>query len=1094
MTRNGCVLSLRMCVLLSVAVGLTMMGGCPPGPGPEPAQLTVSTSSSGEPTVGKTIELQASVTGGTAPYNVQWTQVDGPDVDLLNAATETASFVPSTAGFYTFVAEASDSSSTPRTGSSDATIPVGDIRFEVADWSSFLVVAGNPAVLRTDERADAVRVDTTVTVFDPEFTTQNGLVLADGVVDPHNTTQMQATYRLVSVPADAREQDVTFARAADSLWDNTDNPGNRITIQANPDSSFQVLTNIATTVENLGEIVPGDYVFRATITNPNGLSRTRDLLVTVLVEDISASSLWGNSVYGFSIAAGPAAVQVKTLPMGSPGPVTDKVMQPTDTADMTVTVFPSSDTVYHFYVVDGNLVTHPEFITQSADSITADGATHDISLTFGLAAGLPTGTYMLHFQTMDSFGSLSLPTPVMVNATAAPGTPVRFHVTDDYLTQTALNAALVGATSNNVDTPTTYEGWSGSPESTLVDYGFSSALADVNLDGALDILTLDTSTVRIKTDGFVQGSTEALRHPENAGNFGPQLGDPDHFTFTQGLARDRAQIAVGDLNGDGLADVAVSERVPGAPPTDGYVRVFFHTGDPAQPYSEHGDQTLQIYPPTYEHRFRGPDGDLTSVPAVGADPGEPAKDRFGLQIAIAPVFGGDTQPDLIITDPGFASMAVYGVAAAGTPAPAVLANAFYNGNQGRVYVFAGGASGELQPGRPDIVTSEILDVGVTDITPAVASVDALTESNIKYAAVYTGNRFDQIGYSLAADAKGIAVGSPLAIATGHPFTTHTIAIIDAAPARVADPTMVVTAFGGVIRTYEFDTNGVTVPGNVVVDISAANADLPANALATLMGVINADADRLVNATADPVNPDTLIFTAVFTDAAFAGTEALDLAVRLGAFTQNMDGIAYFVTADTASAVLSSPINGTQNSNMGLGAVIAEGDINGDGNDDLLIAALDAGDGLGVHDANAFLEESVDDGAVFFVFGGTTTLVPITGVGADTALAPAASTIDQTAVGASLGVFDVNGDSRAEAFFTEPGFDHVYLIMGAATPATTPNITFTGVTFDDDTPTVPEGGSLPDQGTFLFGDITGDAELDWLFLEPNVNFGFAGFAR
>lgn len=1100
MLRNGSVLGFKASLVLGIVVCAILVGGCPlipsdgtGGTGTTP-QLTVTPTTTGEPTVAKTINLAASATGGTEPYTFQWTLVDGPTVPLTDAATAAASFVPQVAGFYTFLVEATDSGATPRTGSAEIEVPVGDIQIIVKSYSDYyessgVVVAGNPALIRAIGRASAVYAHTFVSVHDPEFATQASLVLADTAVDPRNTTEMPVTYEIISVPEAGRAQDATFTDAFGTITNN----GQLIsllTIQASPEAAFLTLSNIGTTIENFGIVVPGEYVVRATVTNPKGVSRSRDLTINLIVEPSSISGDWGNSSYGVSAPPGPRAVQVKELPMGSPGPVTNKVLAPNGSAEMTVSVLPTTTTNYRFYLSDDNGVAHPEFVTQSVAAVEADGAAHDITLTIGAEGGMPTGKYTLMYETMDGYGNLSAGNQVQVNRVWIPGpalvgVPVVFHVTGDYLEATEINAALVGAASDDVDAPTTYEGWSGGPVTAAgEEYGPVSALADVNLDGALDIITVGGNEVRIKTDGYIQGSATALRHPVNNGNFGPQLAGAGDFQFGQGVVREPKQLAVGDLNGDGLPDIALSKTLGGI----GYVRVYFHTGDPAQPYSQHDDQTLVIYPPTYEHVFRGPDGDLTSFPAVGSSPGLPGKGQFGTRIAIAPVFGGDDQPDLIITDPGFASMKVYGVATAVDGEPEVLANDFYNANEGRVYVFQGGADGVLKPQRPDIVTSEILQVGVTDDTPAVASTEALVETGVHYAAVYTGGDFDQIGYSLAANPNGLAVGSPLAWADGDPYTVYNLQIVDGA--RVADATMVVTAIGGRVRVYEFDTEDPEnlAAGDVRVDLSAANADLPEAALAALMGAINGDADALVVATADPTDPEQLIFTSKFS--------ALDNLARGSGYTQHYDGIAYVVAADAPSATLSNPILGTKNTSMGLGAEVAKGNINGTGGDDLLIAALDSGDDLGVNDGDEFIQANQDDGAVFFVWGGTTALVPITGVGADTALAPAApnSTIQPTAVGARLGVYDVDGDGFDDAFFTEPGFDHIYMIRGAATPATTPSITFTGVTFDDNTDDEPEGNSLLNQGTFLFGDITGDTELDWLFLDSGINFGFVGFER
>jgi hypothetical protein len=121
------------------------------------------------------------------------------------------------------------------------------------------------------------------------------------------------------------------------------------------------------------------------------------------------------------------------------------------------------------------------------------------------------------------------------------------------------------------------------------------------------------------------------------------------------------------------------------------------------------------------------------------------------------------------------------------------------------------------------------------------------------------------------------------------------------------------------------------------------------------------------------------------------------------------------------------------------------------------------------------------------------LTAITNVGEDTGLAPSTTTtVASPRVGASIALGDINGDGKDEAFFTEPGFDRIYMIKGATTPATKPDYTFFGVTFLDATILEPAGGSLRTVGSFLIGDITGDTEVDWLFLDSDVNFGFAGF--
>ena len=1127
MTRNGCVLSIKLCAVLGVAACVALMGGCPEGflglggggggGGAAAVTLTVSPSRSGETTVDKQIDLTAEISNGTEPFTVQWTRIEGPSVTIANAATLNASFVPPAPGFYRFVIDVTDSSETPRVGSAEIEIPVGDIKFELTYSSAFLVIRGNPGVLRTIARATALNAETDVTIYDPEFTDQASFVLAEGEVDPRNTTEMSVMYSLVSVPSGAREQDVTLTSTADTIA-NSWTESNQFLIQANPDVTFLVLTNIATTVDNFGAIVPGDYVFRAIVTNPNGLSRSRDLTVTVLVEQISGS--WGNSSDGLAVSAGPAAVKVRELPQGSPGNVTDKIMRPVDTADLTVTVFPSSDTSYRFFLEDNNTVAHPEFVTASTDAVAADGAPHDITLTIGSAGGLPIGTHALKYETFDSYGTFTGGAVVSVNF---PAVPVRFHVTADFLEETMVNAALVGGASNDVDTPTQYEGWTGDPDPAglIPTYGKFSALADVNLDGALDILSTQAVVggnyhVRINVAGFRDGSTAALRHPQNNGNFGPFLPAPT-FDIDTGVAVAGDLLygfAVGDLNADGLPDFAVGFK-PAA--GNGQVTVYFHTGDPIQPYSQHGDQTLQILPPETDRQAFDSSTDTLSPSLLAVD-----KTMFGYQVGIFDA-NGDERPDLVVTDPKFAKAQVLNVALPTAPdiAPPA-ANTFYLGDEGRAYVFAGGANGELKPGRPALIASLITEREVSDGSPPVFPTNPVlsttfAETNKKYSRAYTGAQLDLIGHALSNGGDGFAVGSAEAAATGAKMGAVQIvnAVIDAETI-----TITVSQPGGglpVTRVYEFDTNAALVnpsPPAIAVDVTGDTS--PANAIAELIAAINGDAavQTLVTAAQDGARPERVNLVYAY-GAVDGDPRAITVAdtmlgvgndvVAAGAFVQNNDGRVYRVAINQASGALTNPINGIQDSDMGFGEVLALGRFNdAAAADDLAITALDPGTAAGVNNGHP-IAATFDDGAVFVILDGdnpATLPAPISGVGATTLRSGGLGGTDlaPTAVGAKLAFGDVNGDGLEELFFSETGFDRIYLILGAATPATTPDITFWGVTFDDSSVPgplglgQPDGGSLMETGTFLFGDITGDTQVDWLFLDEEINFGFAGFAR
>jgi hypothetical protein len=1078
MKKSRGLLRWQVCALVGAVVLASTMGGCPLSSifGALTSPLTVTAASSGEPTVDKTINLSATISGGTTPYVVAWTLASGPAATITNASLPAASFKPIAVGTYVFDVNVTDSAGFAATGSAQVQVIVGDIQFVAVCSSSSscsVKVPGNPAVVQTgSSRNEIVGFEANVSVSDPQFSNDD-------------TTEMTVMYEVASVPSAARLQDVSLDREFDTF---SNFPlMNNMTIRPNPIGTFKTLNNLAALVDNVGVLVPGDYTFRASVTNANGLVRTRELLVTLVSPGV-------NGILSAGDSTGPATYAVKTLPAGSPGKVTDKVMTPGQTATMTLSFYPASTTQYRFFLKDNDLLVPTGFVTPATSSLSPAAAPQDVALTIG-GSGMAPGTYSLWFEYFDDLGNANTQ-QVMVNPPDTGGVPVRFHVTNDFLTATTpINAVFVGQASNAARYPTPYEGWSGDPTGT---YGSTSVLADVNGDGALDIITLTSRGFDINTRGFVDGSAKLGTHPDNSGNFGPALPLTDiqveGVNSTGDPGGTPIGLAVGDLNGDSFPDVAVS--VMGSAGAPNYVKIYFHTGDYGQPYSQHDDQTLVIDPPLYHRYFRGPNGDLSaSAPFPLATPVASVRTVFGAQIAIAPVFGADTQPDLIITDPGFSSLEFYDAGAG--PRPAALKN-FYGAMEGRVYIFKGGATGNLKPNRPDIITSDITEYGVYTAGPVASGVDTIVEPTATklYDAVYTGKTFDQLGYALAANAKGFAVGSPLAYADGRPFATYTLSKTGT---RVPDNSTVTTFVGGVIRVYEFDSNGsgLTV-GNVLVSIPVGtNVDLPDQALLKLRDAINADsANALVAAVVDAKDPETLILTSVFTalDATVRGADTLTATFgTVGTFstgTFSRDGIVYFVAKDTASGTaLTNPIKGIMNSDMGLGRALAIGDMDGTGTTpDILMAAMDDGSALAVND-----HSTVFDGAVFYALNGATTLTAITNVGEDTGLAPSTTTtVASPRVGASIALGDINGDGKDEAFFTEPGFDRIYMIKGATTPATKPDYTFFGVTFLDATILEPAGGSLRTVGSFLIGDITGDTEVDWLFLDSDVNFGFAGF--
>ena len=1099
---------LVVCAVLGVAVCASVMGGCDSLGGifgVAGGGLTVTATSSGETTVDKTIDLVANISGGTTPYTIEWTQIEGPFVAITAADAATGSVKPLAGGIYKFHVAVSDSSSVRRSGTAEVEFPVADIQFLLpasgATGPSVTVrLNGNPATVLVGtgvpSRAGIVDLQPRVSVYDPEY-------LDD------QKTEMTVTYDIVSVPTAARSADVSMDRSFDTISNqgtgDVDSTGSGnlpaldavvgIQIRPSPDITYKTITNLATLVDNFGSFAPGQYVFRVTVTNPAGVQRARDLIINLLSQDVPGPfGQTGDG--GAAIAAGPDVVRVKALPTAGSKTVTDKIMTPDQTATMTVTVFPSSNTTYRFFLMDNVAVAgvaHPELVSPASTTVTADGAAHDIVLTIG-KAGMAPGTYGLEFESFDGLGQLNAGI-VTVNGTS---TPVMFYVTNDYLKQTMLNVALVGAPTNDPDAPIQYKAWTGAAAS----YGNVSALADVNLDGALDIITFDTTTggLSINVAGFVKGSTEALRHPTNFGNFANPIGGAGAaFTMVDpagAVPGVRFDMAVGDLNGDNLPDIAVSGQDAGGV---GFVEIFFHTGNAAAPYSftAVGDQELVILPPNTDRRNQDVDTTLLTGGAVPV-----SKAFFGWKLGIADQ-NNDGKLDLIVTDPGFGKVKARSVAAPTPPAIAPPAdNRFYSSAAGRVYVFAGGSTGELKPGRPDIITSLITERQLTKVnvfpTPATLSV-TFAETAKKYALYYEGNDLEAIGMTLAVSDNGFAVGNPFV--PGNGTYVGSLTIIN----PVADDDTVIITIGLATRTYQFDTTafyngvaaatpGATPAANRTVNLGTDNS--PANAIGRLASVINDDDANyaFLRAEVDGARPEQLrifyrygaldgqirfpILTDTFTNAS-NGVNAG------GVFTLTQDGVVYRVAKAAAEGTLATAaaIKGTTNSNMGLGTVLAIGKYNGTTTaDDLAIGARDAGTAAG----------ATGDGAVFVLYNvvpaGPTTLGTALPVGAATLRGGGfvGPDVTVTNVGDSIAFGDVNGDGYDDLLFTEPGFDRVYIIFGAATPATTPTITFYGVQLSRD---LPVG-----TGTFLFGDITADSYADWVFLNGADNFGFFGIQR
>lgn len=1081
---------------LSAVVGATLlvclMGGCPQlgtifpflgGP------LNVSASSSGDPTVDKTISLVADVSNGTSPYTYAWSQTSGPTVSITDSDQGTATVVPQSIGTYKFQVTVTDSNNL--TGVANVEMKVGDIQFNVQSGSG-IVVPGNPAtVVITGHRGTTQSMATRVTVSDPTY--------KDDL-----TTEMTVKYEVVSVPTGAATSDVVLETEFDTFSNAA--LANLVTLIANPASSFKSLTNIGTTFTNYGAIVPGQYVLRATVVNPDSVARSRDLTVNVSVESLTLSS-------GFpGASAGPATIAVKTLPTGSPGNVTDKVMTASQTSTLTVSVFPTQTTSYRFYLLDNNGIAHPDLVTTSPDSLDVAAADDPQDITLTIGGSLEPATYTLYWESFSDLGQLSAGAPLTVNTgipfdVAGLGTgvaPLRFHVTQDFLAQTSINAALVGAASNAAFAPTDYEGWSGGASN---GYGTGSVLADVNSDGAMDIITWDTANnfVEVNMWGYVDGSTEALLHPTNVANSNGTLLEPPISLNEVLTPHTPPPLAAGDLNGDNLPDIAIGGTIGGV----GAALIFFNTGDPDQPFSDHDDQTLTILAPEYDRRAR-----TVSTGAITLAGGE-VRTEFGEAIAIFDM-DNDGANDLIVTDPQFSKYQTRVIAAPGagenytTNGPTI--STFFEGEQGRVYSFKGGATGNLKPGRPDIITSLITDIAITDDTVApVALSTSFSEANVKYDRAYEGAVLDNIGSSIAVGSNAIAVGSETA--SGNGTYMGTIQIID----PVADAAQInfeVTgqAVGDLIFRFDTSAGGGAYPdaapgtGNIIlVDLGADNS--PSNAIAKLVTAVNGVTAVHKGVTADQndAKPEQVHFYYNFSaaDGSTRATLGFDAAgstfdvgdnaiVGAAAFTRVNDGVVYRVAKATASGALTNPIYGTTNSDMGLGLRVALGMYNNNTGeaDDLAVTAMDDGTDAGVN----------GDGAVFLLYNGSNdfaTATKITDVGAATlgSAGFGGTDLGTTNVGYHLAFGDVNGDNYEDLFFTEAGFDRVYMIKGAATPATKPDLTCIGVVFDDEsTITTPHGGSMATTGSLLIGDINGDTQADWLFLDQDLHFGFAGFDR
>lgn len=1125
MTRN-LARNVKVVAALNVAASASLIAGCfgLPGLGGLFGAIAVVAANSGESTVDKVQTLTATVTGNSGAVTFQWSLVSGPPITINNNTAATANATPTAAGIYTFQVVATDGGS-GASATAQVTVPVADIQFLLPQAPQAQVanipIAGNPATLVLNNvRSGTQGADLRCLIFDPEYT------------DDENTV-MTVTYDIVSIPAAARAQDIELDRDFDTISnqgrsDNNDNNDNNpdldtvvgVTFRPNPGIAFKTLTNLGTVVDNFGYFVPGQYVFRATLTSPNGLQRTRDLTLNVVVENLTIASGTGfgaTADSGSAVSPGPAALRTKTLPTAGGQQVTNRILTTSQSSSVTVTALPSSTTTYRFFLRDnaagtGNAIAG--LVTPASITLNSTGEAQDINLTVG--PNLPVGTYTLVVETFNDLGTFNN-FGVVVNST---NRPITFHVTQDFLAAQLINSATVGVTTVDPDAEVDYQGWSGNPSG---NYGGLTALADVNLDGVLDVISLNISgsTVFANVLGFVEGSTAALRHPDNSQNFVATLANPASLFNTVGGEAVR-RIATGDLNGDGLADIATSS-------TTGAVRVYFHTGNPLIPYSNADEHVLQIFAPVYDYEYfdvqtnqfattASPFAGLTA-PALGG--ANLPTTRFGEQIAIGDV-SGDNVNDLVVTFPRYSTLLAHtanGAIPATTPA---AIDAFYFGSEGRVFVFNGGGSGNLAPTRPDIITVKVSQTGRFDSAAAVGSrvsVTAAVESDPKYSSAFLGNRFDEVGWSLAVAGGKFAVGSPRATGAVAANTNRPVFLLQfpettaGAQWQVADTETIVINVGGQTRTYEFDTNAAFTAGNVQVAVNASEL-ASTTALQRLVTAINADGSRLVDAVLlDPAlfgnltvqltaiaafnNTDFVaraggysVATAGIGEARSVRLNGNDISALTDVFRLARDGVVYRQNG----AALTGETRGTAASDMGFGATLAKGSINATNTgDDLVVGALDSGAAAGRNDgadfdnvdgfgADAF--DNGDDGAVFVLLDGATTIPAKTTPGFDSLGKQIGNQnptlIPQTAVGRHVAVA-----SNGNVYYSEPGFGRIYLHQSSAFGAS-PNNTFAGV--------VPSDATNFADGAFVFGDITGDTFGDWLFFDDSIVFGFAGIER
>lgn len=90
-----------------------------------PTALSTSSAGVGKGVVGQAYAGSFSANGGTSPYT--WTLQSGslPPGVAFNGSTGSLSGMPTTAGSYTLIVQAKDSSATPQTASASASIPIG---------------------------------------------------------------------------------------------------------------------------------------------------------------------------------------------------------------------------------------------------------------------------------------------------------------------------------------------------------------------------------------------------------------------------------------------------------------------------------------------------------------------------------------------------------------------------------------------------------------------------------------------------------------------------------------------------------------------------------------------------------------------------------------------------------------------------------------------------------------------------------------------------------------------------------------------------------------------------------------------------------